>query len=263
MVLWPVRTLIAPMVTGGQTKTAAEQVIYPLSGWRRRRESNPSRGLCSPVPPDVNGLVDAAIQATRGARAAHSRRRSRGLPRCLRCGHHCPTNARSRNRSKAARQSAACAGCATGTVGDEIDRTAPRTQLRKAANRTGSGVGAGDADRPDDRLIRSVLEARILDEPLPNAGSVVDSSLSVTDILCAADAETPAKRGPLRTPASGRAAAAGRRSTAVIRCVTTAASFTTSAIAPHAASAGELRRSLWAHLVASDTVVRGADHGSC
>src|SRR5688500_10607038 len=33
----------SPAVTGGQTKTTAEQVVYPLGGWRRRRESNPLR----------------------------------------------------------------------------------------------------------------------------------------------------------------------------------------------------------------------------
>ena len=37
-------------VTVGQTKTAAEQVVYPLNGWRRRRESNPGTGLCRPLP---------------------------------------------------------------------------------------------------------------------------------------------------------------------------------------------------------------------
>ena len=30
--------------------TAAEQVVDPLSGWRRRRESNPGTGLCRPLP---------------------------------------------------------------------------------------------------------------------------------------------------------------------------------------------------------------------
>ena len=31
-------------------KQPSEQVVYPLNGWRRRRESNPGTGLCRPLP---------------------------------------------------------------------------------------------------------------------------------------------------------------------------------------------------------------------